>query len=96
MDDALRSERTLLIPPWERIDLALLSSLVLLGPCCPSVLCGAEPGHVVQCAEVEAASWTLEERRVREANRTLQQGQVAGSPPRHVGEEQLGLRWCLC
>lgn len=47
----------------------------------PSVLCGAEPGHVVQCEEVEVASWTLEEHRVREANRTLQQGQVAGSTP---------------
>lgn len=48
----------------------------------PSVLCGVEPGHAVQRAAVEVASGTLEEHRVREANWTLQQGQVGGSTPR--------------
>lgn len=47
----------------------------------PPVLCGAESGHVVQRAEVEVASGTLEEHRVGEAERTLQQGQGSKLPP---------------
>lgn len=49
-----------------------------------SVLCGVESGHVVQCAEVEVASGTLEEHRVRGANWTLQRGQFGGSTPLHL------------
>lgn len=60
-----------------------------------SVLRGVESGHVVQRAAVEVASGTLEERRVREANWTLQQGRVGGSTPLHLQfspiPESLGL-----
>lgn len=66
------------------------------------VLRGVESGHAVQRAEVEVASGTLEEHRVREADWTLQQGQVVGSTPVSasllylvcVDQDRLGLGLC--